>query len=122
MNAEKARTTCVLKMLLRTTKMPTLKKKQDTEQKRHAILQNYITMYMVLIVYHHMLQRMMLTMFFLTTCVKTHKQHMLCTWTMLTVSLAQPLQCSDCLFEIKITKISAVSECVAVHFKVLEVV
>lgn len=52
------------------------------EQKRHAILQSYVTMYMVLIVYYHMLQRMMLTMFFfffLTACVKMYRQHMLCT-------------------------------------------
>lgn len=64
------------------------------EQKRHAILQNYIMMYMVLIVYHHMLHRMMLTMafcfvlFFLTACAKTHKQLVLCTWTLLKVSHA----------------------------------
>ena len=49
------------------------------EQKRHAILQSYVTMYLVLIVYYHMLQRMMLTMFFffffffLTACVKMYK-------------------------------------------------
>lgn len=34
------------------------------EQKRHAMLQNYITMYMVLIVNNYMLHRIMLTTIF----------------------------------------------------------
>lgn len=49
------------------------------KQKRHATLQNYIMIYMVLIVYHHVLHMLMLNMAFcfLTACLMTQAAHAL---------------------------------------------
>lgn len=78
------------------------------EQKRHAILQNYIMMYMVLIVYHHVLHRMMLTMAFCFFQLPVLR----CTSSLCSVlgscskylSCNHCIKCSDCLLEIKITE------------------
>lgn len=55
------------------------KKTKTWNKKRHAILQNYIMTYMVLIVYHHMLHMLMFIMAFcfLTSYVMTQATHAL---------------------------------------------
>lgn len=71
------------------------------KQKRHAILQNYIKIYMVLIVYHHMLHMLMFIMafcFFNFLCYNTSNS---CSVLGQCISCSHYIKCSDCLLKIK---------------------
>lgn len=80
------------------------KEKQDVEQKRHAILWNYIMMYGLDCITPHASEDDAYHVFFLTTCDKMHRQHVLCIW----MSHNHYIKCGDCLLEF--TELSAISE------------